>query len=187
MEFPRSFGVGLSWKPDPLWTVALDATHDLWKDWLLIDADSEGEIGEIVNFLDGEPLSTTSTRNTLSFNAGLEWILQKQSFLVPFRFGLAYEPQAPRDSYLFSGYALKLLTFGLGHNTNRFKFDFAVQRGWFDVRQSEQISIESALLGFPDAEGLRQERFWRLKLSAIVRIADTDKLKRTLGRIFGGS
>ena len=189
MRFPTSLGMGASWKPEPRWTVALDATWDEWREWTIDGPGLEAP----VNFSDGETVDRTSTRNTISFNAGAEWILQRPGFLVPFRFGLAHEPQGPRDPVLFTGYALELITVGVGYNTNRFKLDVALQRGWFDVRQTDSISIESELRSalaeepLPDSVGLRQERFWRLKVSAILRIVDTEGLQRTLGRIFGGS
>jgi len=188
MKFPASLGLGASWKPAPPWTLAADVTYDEWKEWTVVGIPG---FDEPISFADDRPVSTTSTRNTLSLNLGAEWILQKSGFLVPFRVGFAHEPQGQRDPNLFTGYALRVLSIGTGYNTNRFKFDVALQRSWFDVPASQALAIETQL-GLPgtppyDALGQRQERYWRLKVSAIVRIADTEKLKRVLGDIFGGS
>jgi hypothetical protein len=163
-------------------------TYDEWKEWTVSGVPG---LDEPVSFADDRPVATTSTRNTLSLNLGAEWILQRAGFLVPFRVGFAHEPQGQRDPHLYAGHALRVLSVGVGYNTNRFKLDVALQRSWFDVPAAHALTIET-LLGLPgtspfDARGERHERFWRLKLSAILRIADTDKLKRVLGDLFGGS
>jgi long-subunit fatty acid transport protein len=186
LRFPTSLGFGSSWKPRPHWTLAADMTWDEWREWTVELPD----VGR-VNLFDGRPPSESSTRNTLTFNAGTEWILRRPGHFVPLRIGFSYEPQGTRDPVLFTGYALKLISVGTGYNSNRFKFDAALQFGWFEHQVTEAMQLETirqeSIDRFAwDASGLQREQTWRVKVSAILRLTDTDKLKRTLGRLFGG-
>jgi len=186
MRFPTSVGAGVSWRPLPHWTLAGDATWDEWRRWL-VDIPGRGR----VNLFDGRPPSESSTRNTVSFNLGSEWILRRTGHFVPLRMGFSWEPQGPRDAVLFTGYSLRLVSVGAGYNSNRFKFDAAVQYGWFEQQVTEPMQLETLLRREQDryaydAIGRRSEHTWRIKISAILRITDTARLRRTLGRIFGG-
>jgi hypothetical protein len=186
LRFPTSVGIGASWRPRLHWTVAADATWDEWREWT-VDVPGQGQL----NIFDGRLPGETSTRNTVNVNLGSEWILRRQGHFVPRRLGLYNEPPGMRDPVLFTGYALKLISLGAGYNSNRFKFDGAIQLGWFEHRVTEAVALETIRLRSIDpfaydAVGQRRELTWRVKLSAILRITDTDELKRTLGGIFGG-
>jgi len=185
LHFPTSIGFGVSWKPKPHWTLAGDATWDEWRQWT-VDLPDAGK----VNLFDGRPPAESSTRNTVTLNVGTEWILRRSGHFVPLRVGLSYEPQGPRDPVLFTGYALKLVSLGAGYNSNRFKFDAAIQYGWFEHEITEAMQLETIRLQEIDrfawdASGWLRQHTWRVKVSAILRITDTAKLKGTLGRLFG--
>ena len=80
-----------------------------------------------------------------------------------------------------------MLAVGAGYNTNSLKFDAAVQYRWARFRDGANFGIASiGSVVLPLAVGERDTREWRLKLSLILRVTDTDKLHRTIRRVFGG-
>src|SRR4029450_11084678 len=139
-----------------------------------------------LNFFDGLPEDRTSTRNTLSVNAGAEHVFPGEGFVVPLRFGAAWEPQGGRSPYTLDPQNYVMLAIGTGYNTNSLKFDAAFQYRWASYQDGA-----GAGLGFtpspelPMAVGERAAREWRLKLSLILRMTDTDKLHRALRKMFG--
>jgi len=176
--FPRSFGVGGAWRPAPLWTVALDLTADEWREAVL-DTNVTGEI----NLLDGLPPDRTSTRNTISVNAGAEHLFVREGFVIPLRFGAAYEPQGWRSPYTRDPVDFVMLALGTGYNTNSLKFDAGFQMRWANYLSAGNFSIPSNS-PLPVAVGERSTREWRLKLSVIVRLTDTDKLRDVVRKVF---
>jgi hypothetical protein len=99
----------------------------------------------------------------------------------------------------------RLIAAGAGYNTNRFKLDIAVQYRWTRVRtiqsfgvagafqpgppgtdptQAQLAAVES-LIPVQPAVGEFAMREWRVKVSLIYRITDTEKLRAALRRIFG--
>jgi len=182
LRFPRAVGLGGAWQPAARWTVALDFTWDEWR-----DAELETPVTGRLNFFDSLPEDRTSTRNTLSVNAGAEHVFPGEGFVVPLRFGVAWEPQGGRSPYTLDPVNYVMLAIGTGYNTNSLKFDAA-----FQFRRATFQDGAGAGLGFtpspelPPAIGERAAREWRLKLSLILRIADSDKLHRALRRMFGG-
>ena len=187
LQFPRAVGVGGAWRPAARWTVALDLT---WNDWTeaIVEIQPVGR----VSLFDGLPPDRTSTRDTLSINAGAERLFTGDGFVVPLRFGVAWEPQGARDPYTRDPVSFVMLAAGTGYNTNSLKFDAAFQYRWASFKtgadfgpgeESPFPGEESPLL--PSAVGERSTRQWRLKLSLILRVTDTDKLKRGARKVFG--
>lgn len=182
VRLPRSMGLGIARRFGSRWVASLALTHDQWTDALV----NEGPGGEgPVNFFDGLPPEVSPTRDTVSLNAGLEHLFLGEGSVVPLRLGFGWEPQGRTDPFTRDPVDYLLVSVGSGYNTNRFKFDAALQyrRGTF--RLSEVSSVEAALSGAPDAFGLATTTEWRLKVSAIYRLADTDALERAIRRIFG--
>jgi hypothetical protein len=138
-----------------------------------------------VSLFDSLPPDRTSTRDTLTLNAGAERLLAGEGFVVPLRFGFAWEPQGARDPYTRDPVDFVMLALGTGYNTNSLKFDAAFQYRWssFTTGASLEPGQTSPLL--PTAVGERTSRQWRLKLSVIFRVTDTDKLKRGARKVFG--
>jgi long-chain fatty acid transport protein len=182
LNFPRAFGAGGAWHPSPRWTVALDFTWDDWTDAVL-DTDVTGRI----NFLDGLPQDRTSSRDTIAVNAGAERLFFGEGFVVPLRFGAAWEPQGARDPFTRDPVNFVMLAVGTGYNTNSLKFDAAFQYRWASYLAGGDFGLEPSSPEAPLAVGERTSKEWRLKLSLIVRITDTEKLNRTLKKVFGGS
>jgi len=181
LRFPRGVGVGGAWRPAPRWTVALDLTWDDWTDTVL-DTPQTGR----VNFFDGLPVDRTSTRDTLSVNAGAEHLFAGEGFIVPLRFGAAWEPQGWRSPYTRDPANFTMLAAGTGYNTNSVKFDAAFQFRWGRVRDGAAFGLAGGEPELPPAVGERSSKEWRLKVSLILRVTDTDKLHRTLRKVFVG-
>jgi hypothetical protein len=182
-RLPRNMGGGIARRFGPRWTVAATLTHDQWTDALLDHV--PGEAGA-VNFFDGAPPALSTTRDTVSVNVGVEHLLFREGSVVPLRAGFGWEPQGAMDPFTRDPVNYLLMCGGTGYNTNRFKFDAAVQyrRGTF--RTSDVFSVDTILRGHSrDAEGRAQIGEWRVKVSAIYRLADTEKLRAGLRRIFG--
>jgi long-subunit fatty acid transport protein len=180
LQFPRSVGVGAAFRPASLWTVALDLTWDDWTD-AIIDTPQSG----LINLFDGLPPELSATRDTLSWNAGAERLFTGDGFVVPLRFGVAWEPQGGTDTYTRDPIDFVMLALGTGYNTNSLKLDAAFQYRWssFEGGATFEPNPHSQLL--PTAVGSRSTTQWRLKLSLILRLTDTEKLKRVAGKVFG--
>jgi long-subunit fatty acid transport protein len=179
LRFPRAFGVGGAWRPAPLWTAALDLT---WDDWT--DTELDTPVTGRVNLFDGLPQDRTSTRDTLSLNAGAERLFVREGFVVPLRFGAAWEPQGGRNPYTRDPVNFVMLAVGTGYNTNSLKFDAAFQFRWAHFQDGANFGLSDPG-PLPLAVGERGVREWRLKLSLILRVTDTDKLRRTVQKVFG--
>ena len=182
-HLPRSMGAGIARRFGARWMVSTALTHDQWTDSLLDRL--PGEPGP-VNFFDNAPPALSTTRDTLSLNAGLEHLFLREGSVVPLRVGPGWEPQGGMDPFTRDPVDYLLVSAGGGYNTNRFKFDAAVQYRRGSFRVSDVYSVETALEGFGrDAIGRAATREWRIKVSAIYRLADMDALRGAIRRIFG--
>jgi long-subunit fatty acid transport protein len=179
IRFARGLGLGGAWRPSPRWTVALDLT---WDDWSasVVESAATGP----VSLFDGLPADSTSTRDTLSLNAGAERLFHGEGFVVPLRFGVAWEPQGGRSPYTRDPVDYVMLAAGTGYNTNSLKFDAALQYRWTSYWDGASFGLEPLVPSLPAAVGERSVTEWRLKFSLILRITDTDKLRRTIVNIF---
>jgi long-subunit fatty acid transport protein len=182
LHFGRSIGVGGAWRPAPRWTLALDFT---WDDWT--GTELEVPSGERGNLFDGLPEDRTSTRDTLALNAGAECLFHGEGFVVPLRFGAAWEPQGGRSPYTRDPVDYVMVAAGTGYNTNSLKFDAALQYRWTSFRDGTNFELgPPGTLLLPRAVGERQQHEWRLKFSLILRITDAEKFRGTIRKIFGG-
>ena len=158
----------------------------------------EGE----TSFFDGLPPELSATRDSYSFNLGAERLFPLEGSVIPVRFGLGYEPQGQADPVERDRWAYPLIAAGAGYNTNRFKLDVAVQYRWTRARTRATFGVARALqlepsgevppipepsadgespIPAPPAVGEFALREWRIKVSLIYRITDTEKLRRALG------
>jgi hypothetical protein len=191
LHFPRSVGLGVAWLPRPLLRLALDVTHDEWKQFLITG--TPGSPYPAVNGFDGLPPELTAARDTVSVNAGLEKLVPVKGRYVPLRLGAAYEPQGPRDPLVREGFDHFILAAGTGLNTNSFKLDVAVEYRWGGFRNTRNLSPvyqvgreqDFSLPPPPEAQGTVRIQEWRLKISLIYRVTDTEKLKDLLKKVFG--
>jgi long-subunit fatty acid transport protein len=180
LRFPRAWGIGGAWRPATRWTLALDFTWDDWTE-AIVDTPETGRI----SLFDGLPPDLSASRDTWSVNAGAERLFTGDGFVVPLRFGLAWEPQGGRDPYTRDPIDFVMVALGTGYNTNSLKFDAAFQYRWASFESGVEFGPGPASILLPSAVGERSNTQWRLKLSLILRLTDTDKLKRTLGKVFG--
>ena len=134
-RLPRSIAGGVAWRPAARWTVAAAVTHDQWTDALV---EGDGLPGR-VNFFDELPPALSSARDTVSLNLGVEHLFVRDAAIVPLRLGLGWEPQGQMDTVVRDPVNYLLFSAGTGYNTNRFKFDAAVQFRRATARQSDQL------------------------------------------------
>ena len=191
VHLPQSLGLGLSWRPKPLLQFALDFTYDEWKEFL---ADRGPTISpEVVSAFDGLPPELSATRNTITVNAGLERLFPVRGRYVPLRLGASYEPQGARDPFVRQDCDHFILAAGTGLNTNSLKLDIAVTYRWgayenaTDIRPVYQVGQagDFDLPPSPEAFGSLLLHEWRVKVSVIYRVTDTDGLKGLLKKVFG--
>jgi long-subunit fatty acid transport protein len=183
-RLPRSIGAGLAWRPAALWMVAAALTHDQWTDAVVDHL--PGQTGAI-NFFDGMPPELSTTQDTVSFNLGAERLLVHDGAVIPFRLGVGWEPQGAMDVVTRDPVNYLLFSAGTGYNTNRFKLDAAVQYRSASFQTSQVLSLDTLMTGAlaRDFIGRADSREWRIKVSAIYRIQDTEKLRGILRKIFG--
>jgi len=179
LRFPRNLAVGVAWRPAVLWTLAVDVNHDQWTE-LVVDRvrDHPGPF----NFFDGLPPELSMTRDTLALNLGAEHLFPHESFVVPLRFGFAWEPQGAMDPVTRDPVEYFLLSAGSGYNTNRFKFDLGVQYRWAAFMASDVLSVDTATAPAPlvrDAVGRVGAHEWRFKFSVIYRLSSARKVPQT--------
>jgi hypothetical protein len=190
LQFPRSIGLGVAWRARPLLRLAVDVNHNQWTQFLVSgSSDFEGA----VNFIDELPLDLSATRDTVSLNVGIERLFPTRGLFVPLRLGAAYEPQGGRDPLLRDDLDYYVLAAGTGVNTNSFKFDVALEYLTGSVRNSENFSLvyvtgralDFGLPPAPEAAGRLGFQQWRLKVSMIYRLTNTDGLKDVLKKALG--
>lgn len=180
-RLPISVAVGTAVRPGGGWTVALDLTHEPWSRFAIEGAPGGQDLG----FFDGLALEQTSTRDTVSVNVGAEKLFPLEGRVIPLRFGVAFEPQGPRDVVTLDPQDYVFLAVGSGYNTNRFKVDFAMQYGWNSYQGSALLATEPGISPRDhNAIGLVSSHEWRFKFSLIYRLTDTDKLMTGLKKIF---
>jgi len=183
-RFPRYIAAGLAWRPAPLWTLAGSVTHDQWTDAIV---DHVPGMPGPFNFFDGLPPELSNTQDTVSFNVGAERLLVRDGVVIPLRLGLGWEPQGAMDAVTRDPVNYLLISGGTGFNTNRFKLDAAVQYRGASFRTSQVLTLDTLRTGglARDTIGRGDAHEWRLKISAIYRIQDTEKLREILRKIFG--
>jgi hypothetical protein len=126
-------------------------------------------------------------------NVGLEKLFPVKDRYVPLRLGAAYEPQGARDPLLRDDYNHVILAAGTGLNTNSLKFDVAVEYRWGSYLRSQDITpvyqvgreADFALPPSPEAQGTSRLQEWRVKVSVIYRVTETEKLRGFLKKVFG--
>jgi long-subunit fatty acid transport protein len=181
LAFGHSIGLGGAFRPRPRLTLALDFT---WDQWSRAELRAFPGSDEAQNFFDLQPRESTSTRDTLSLNLGAEWLLARPGYVVPLRFGLGYEPQGSMDPILRDPLDFVMVAAGAGFNTNRFKFDAALQYRFGRQRVSEALTFDGVPLVLPDAYGVLRTGEWRFKVSGILRVTEDGAIGRLLGKIF---
>ena len=188
LRFPRSVGLGVAWVPKPLLRFAVDLTYDEWTKFLVRVPNG------LLSGFDGLPPGLTSARNTLTLNAGVERLFPVQGRYVPLRLGFSREPQGGRDPVLRVNANQTILAAGSGVNTNNLKFDVSIEYRWGSFDHTTDISpvywrsgraIELGLPTGPEAQGTTRIQEWRLKVSTIYRVTDTERIRDVVRKAIG--
>ena len=106
--------------------MALDLTWDQWTEAVL----DTPETGTGQSFRRAASRTHQHAATPSSVNAGAERLFFGEGFVIPLRFGAAWEPQGARNPYTRDPVNFTMLALGTGYNTNSLKFDAAFQYRW---------------------------------------------------------
>ena len=179
-------GAGVAWRlgraldgsPRPL-------THDQWTDALL---DGVPGVPGPVNFFDGAAARALhDPRHRLAQRRRRAPLPARGLGRARCGWASAGSRRAATDPVTRDPVDYLLVSAGAGYNTNRFKFDAAVQYRRGSFRDERRLSRCRRQLdgGRPRRHRPAATREWRIKVSAIYRLADTEALRGAIRRIFG--
>lgn len=127
LNWPRSFGLGLSYRPsDPL-TLSIDYTNTEWSKGMLRDYQFDGRIQDVyfptLRFVEGD--LETPQMDAEQIRVGLEYVIFGKKVLIPLRAGFFTDSQYYSDA---TGRTVSMfgVTGGLGVKLNWVSFDLAV-------------------------------------------------------------
>lgn len=191
IHFPRSVGLGVAWLPNPLLRLALDFTYDQWTQFLLEGSPNSPD--RPVSGFDGLVPELSATRDTITVNAGLERLFPVGGQFVPIRLGFTHEPQGGRDPLVRNDADQMVLAAGTGLNSNSVKLDVSLEYRWGSYRNTRNLSPvymvgraeDFDLPPAPEVLGDTRIQEWRVKVSLIYRVTNTEKVKDVVKKIFG--
>jgi long-subunit fatty acid transport protein len=118
LDMPMSYGVGLAYRFSDTLTTSLDIYRTEWGDYILTDSE-----GNKISPITGESADEANVKPTHQVRAGVEYLYIKDTYVIPFRGGIFYDP-APTDRNPDDFYGLSL---GGGIAIGKFIFDMAYQ------------------------------------------------------------
>jgi long-subunit fatty acid transport protein len=191
LHFPQSVGLGVAWLPKPLLRLALDFTYDQWTQFLI--EGSPNSPHRPVSGFDALVPELSATRDTVTVNAGLERLFPVKGQFVPLRAGFSHEPQGGRDPLVRDDSNQTVLAAGTGLNSNSVKLDVSVEYRWGVFRNTRNLSPvyqvgrapDFDLPRAPEVVGDTRIREWRVKVSLIYRVTNTEKVRDVFKKIFG--
>ncbi|MFO0793534.1 MAG: outer membrane protein transport protein [Candidatus Brocadiaceae bacterium] len=120
IDYPMSFGLGLSFRCNDALSFSLDTTWTDWSEYML-----KNEFGDKWRPI-GYAKAGRDIEDTYAVRYGTEYLLFQEKMIIPLRGGLFYEPRPsldnPADFYGFS--------VGTGVTFQRFSIDSAYQFRW---------------------------------------------------------
>jgi hypothetical protein len=138
LTLPTSYGLGLAWKIQKIWTLSFDIYRTDWDEFIL--KNSNEEISPLIALMrtpdmdnNGvDPLPVPVIKPSHQIHLGTEYlVLNKQTqTIIPFRFGLFYDP-IPGKGYPDKAWGFSL---GTGFSKSPYNFDIA-----FQYRQADDI------------------------------------------------
>jgi long-chain fatty acid transport protein len=200
MLWPRSLGVGLALRPFSRLTLAADLSKAYWSraviesvpnGALLTSVAPGGASEQFVdrNLFDLEPQSTTSTRDTVQWRAGAEFLITTSKVVFPLRVG-AFRDRSPiAELSSGEGRSIEGLTAGIGINFASVVLDLGFERktssGAIGLRLGRSTSGAGATSTDLSAESVREDRF---VASLLYRFkgGSSDPLKRFFKFLFVG-
>ena len=142
-EFPFILGTGIAWRPTDLVTISTDLTWTDWSDFTF------KEEGKTTNPVSGRPLSEGKLDDTVTLRLGCEYLIVRDNYLVPLRWGIGYDPAPAVDS------VDDFYTVNVGTGIQLFKrvnFDVAYEFRWGNDVNSDTFQ------GIDASEDIRQHR-----------------------------
>jgi len=117
MQFPASYGVGVSYRPEDRVTLSMDVTYVDWNHFRAVDS------GGTEFLVTGDPAGESNVDGIFTPRIGAEYLWFVPGFKVAARGGAFYDPEPARNSpKSFYG-----VSAGLGLTFPRFSLDFAYQ------------------------------------------------------------
>ena len=149
LQMPNILGAGISWRPeirqwpDDRLTFALDVTWTDWSEYIL-----EEDNGDQKNPVTGRNLDEGKLDDTYTCRFGVEYLVVKQDYIVPFRLGVGYDPEPALDDVddFFT------LSFGTGIQWGIIMFDVG-----YEFRWGNNVG-ESFLRGVNGEQDIQQHR-----------------------------
>ncbi|MFZ4394346.1 MAG: OmpP1/FadL family transporter [Kiritimatiellia bacterium] len=119
LNMPLVLGGGLAWRPiDPL-TICMDVTWTQWSQFTLKEDQAR-------NPITSNPIEEGRCRDAYTVRIGTEYILPFESYQIPLRCGLGYDPE-PGVKRIVDYYTANL---GVGIQWGRYALDAAYELRW---------------------------------------------------------
>ena len=122
LDMPMIIGAGVAWRANDSWTVSTDATWTRWSEFTFVDKKTK----VVKNPLTGQSPSEDELEDTFTIRAGCEYYLIRETYLIPFRFGLGYDP-APAVNDVDDYYTINC---GTGIQIGSYNLDIAYEFRW---------------------------------------------------------
>ena len=122
LDMPLIIGGGVSWRPNDPFTLSIDATWTEWSDYTFVDKETD----LVKNPLTGRSPASDRLKNTFTVRAGCEYYLIRETYLIPFRFGLGYDP-APAVNSVDDFYTVNC---GTGIQIGDYNLDIGYEFHW---------------------------------------------------------
>ena len=118
LMMPASYGLGIAYRHSDSWTIAFDIYRTDWSSFFLRDSE-----GNETNPVDAHPINKGRLKDTTQVHLGTEYLFITETYVVPLRFGLFYDPE-PQTGHLDEFYGF---SFGTGYARGRIALDTAYQ------------------------------------------------------------
>jgi long-subunit fatty acid transport protein len=135
LTMPSSYGIGLAWRLQNIWTLSLDIYRTEWDEFIL--KNSFEEISPLIpsmpdenNSINAQPIPIIKPTHQVRFGTEYLVINKANKTIIPFRFGLFYDP-IPGKGYPDKAWGFSL---GSGFSKSPYNFDIA-----FQYRQANDI------------------------------------------------
>ena len=122
LDMPMIIGAGLSWRPYDALTISTDATWTQWSEYTFVDKKTK----VVKNPLTGQSADEGELEDTFTVRAGCEYYLIRETYLIPFRFGLGYDP-APAVDRVDDYYTINC---GTGIQIGSYNLDIGYEFRW---------------------------------------------------------
>ena len=118
LDIPMSYGIGIAYRFSDNFTASFDIYRTEWGDFTLRNED-----GVETSPITGEPINESDIGPTQQIRTGAEYLYIADSYVIPFRGGMFYDPSPAEDgSDAFYG-----CSFGTGFTKGKIVFDIAYQ------------------------------------------------------------